>query len=73
MNSTTVLLIALTLALLLIAAFYGLSDTVIDSGGEAIDNLSDPTRDEDDNVQFSSEEPDSRQNNEYFDVRQVVI
>jgi len=56
LNSTTVILIALTLALLLVAAFYGLSEAVIDTGSDALDNLSDTVEDDDGNIQFTSTE-----------------
>lgn len=73
MNSTTTILIALTLALLLVAAFYGLSDSVLDTGGEAIDNFSETESDDDDNIQFSSAEPHFKQRTEDIDIRSVVV
>lgn len=73
MNSTTVIVIALTLAILLVAAFYGMSDAVINRGGDAIDNLSDPEEDEDGNTKFASNEPQFYQRVENVDVRRVII
>jgi len=73
LNSTTAILIALTLAILLVVAFYGLSDAVIDTGGDAIDNLSDANQDEDGNTQFSSVEPHFYQKTTSVDVRRTVV
>lgn len=73
MNSTTTILIALTLAILLVAAFYGLSEAVIDTSGEAIDNFSDVTEDDEGNVQFSSAEPYVDQETKDVDTRRVIV
>ncbi len=73
MNSTTTILIALTLALLLVAAFYGMSDSVLDTGGDAINNFSDTADDDDGNIQFGSVDPYFNQRTEDIDVRRVVV
>lgn len=73
MNSTTTILIALTLAILLVAAFYGLSDSVIDRGGDAVENLSDAKEDGEGDTQFSSAEPYLDQKIEDIDTRGTIV
>lgn len=73
MNATTAILIALTLAILLVAAFYGMADSVIDTGGEAIDNFSDTTEDDEGNTQFSSAEPDLQQKTENIGIQRGIV
>lgn len=59
--------------MLLVAAFYGLSDAVIDTGGSAIDNLSDTKENDDGDIQFSSAEPRYNQKNKGVDMQKVVV